>query len=97
MFTLLYNNGQFNRPEHLQPFLLSNIGEYPLVQIDCITPYRGTEKEMVKDVCEHLSQIDPHIVVSYNMTQNSSSELGSNGHYVTSLVIQIHVQTVDQA
>lgn len=97
MFTLLYNNGHFNRPESLLPFLQSNVGGNPLVQIDCITPYRGTEKEMVKDVCEHLSHIDPQIVVSYNMTQNSSSESGSNGHYITFLVIQLHVKMVSRS
>lgn len=97
MFTLLYNNGQFNRPESLPSFLQSNVGGDPLVQIDCITPYRGTERELAKDVCEHLNHIDPQIVVSYNMIQNSSSEIDGNGHYVTFLVIQIHVQLVSQS
>ena len=97
MFTLLYNNGQFNRPESLPPFLQSNVGKNPLVQIDCITPYRGTEMEMAKDVCDYLSQIDPQIVVSYDMTQNGSSESDSNGHYTTFLVIQIHVQLVSRS
>jgi len=92
MFTLIYNKGQFNRPDTLVPFLQSNIGEYPLLQVDCITPYKGKEAELVSDVCEFLSKVDTSIMVTYNMTQNASTESNSNGFFVNYLVIQVHVE-----
>jgi len=39
MFTLIYHNGQFNRPDTLLPFLQANVGMSPLIQVDCIMPY----------------------------------------------------------
>ena len=87
MFTLIYNNGQFNRPDTLLPFLQSNVGEYPLLRVDCITPYKGTVDEFISDVCKYLSSVAPEYDVTYNITQNSSTE----GDSVTYLVIQIHV------
>ena len=33
MFTLIYNNEQFNRPDTLVPFLQSNVGKDALIQI----------------------------------------------------------------
>lgn len=92
MFTLIYNNGQFNRPDTLVPFLQSNIGKYPLLQVDCITPYRGKEADLVHDICEYLSKAVHTIMVTYNMTQNASTESNSNGFFVNYLVIQIHVE-----
>ena len=92
MFTLIYNKGQFNRPETLVPFLQSNIGEYPLLQVDCITPYKGKEADLVRDVCEYLSKVISSINVTYNMTQNASTESNPNGFFVNYLVIQIHVE-----
>ena len=92
MFTLIYHNGQFNRPESLVPFLQSNIGEYPLLQVDCITPYKGKEKDLIRDVCEYLSKVDSSINVTYNITQNASTESNSNCDFVKYLVIQIHVE-----
>ena len=50
MFTLIYLNGRFNRPDTLQPFLETNVGKYPLMQIDCVTPYHGTERGMVEEL-----------------------------------------------
>ena len=92
MYTLIYHNGQFNRPDTLVPFLQSNIGEYPLLQVDCITPYKGKEKDLICDICEYLSKVDPYINVTYNITQNASTESNSNGYFVNYLVIQIHVE-----
>lgn len=92
MFTLIYNNGKFNRPDTLVSFIQSNIGEYPFLQVDCITPYKGKEADLVRDVCEYLSKVEPTIMVIYNMTQNASTESNSNGFFVNYLVIQIHVE-----
>lgn len=92
MFTLIYNNGHFNKPDTLLPFLQFNIGEYPLLQVDCITPYKGKEADLVRDVCEYLSKAESTIIVMYNMTQNASTESNSNGFFVNYLVIQIHVE-----
>ena len=74
MFTLIYNNGQFNRPDTLVPYLQSNIGEYPLVRVDCITPYKGKEEDLIRDVCEYLSKVDSSVNVTYNITQNVITE-----------------------
>lgn len=92
MFTLVYHNGQFNRPDSLVPFLQSNIGKYPLLQVDCITHYKGIEADLIHDVCEYLSKVDSSINVTYNMTQNASTESNSNGDFVKYLVIQVHVE-----
>lgn len=91
MFTLIYNNGEFNRSDTLLPYLQSNVGEWPLIQIDCITPFVGTEKELIQAVCEYLGNTDPCIDVVYNLTQNCSTERTGKGTLVHYLVIQIHV------
>jgi hypothetical protein len=46
MFTLIYINGNFNRPETLQSFLQSNIGKSPMLQVDCVSPYKGTDQDL---------------------------------------------------
>ena len=61
MFTLIYNKGQFNRPDTLVPFLQSNVGEYPLLQVDCVTPFPGSKDDLERAVCEYLSKIIPDI------------------------------------
>lgn len=63
-----------------------------MLQVDCITPYKGKEADLVRDVCEYLSKVEPTIMVTYNMTQNASTESNSNGFFVNYLVIQIHVE-----
>ncbi len=91
MFTLVYIQNRFNRPDTLITFLKSNIGNSPLLQIDCISPYKGTEKELVRDACNYLNTIDPQIEVAYNVTHNISSEEKNGNKLVHFIVIQINV------
>ena len=56
MFTLIYHNGQFNRLDTLLPFLQANVGMSPLIQVDCIMPYKGIVGQLTDDVCEYLSK-----------------------------------------
>lgn len=91
MYTLIYLKGQFNRPDTLLPFLQSNIGQSPLLRVDCVSPYCGTEEEIIKEVCEYLNGISPDIDVTYNLTQNISTEDTPTHHLVHFLVIQINV------
>lgn len=45
MFTLVYINNQFNRPDTLLPFLQTNVGKSEIIQIDCVTPpFMGQKK-----------------------------------------------------
>ena len=89
MYTLIYMDGHFNRPETLESFILSNAGASPLLRIDCLTPYKGSEQDFIHDVCKYLSSITPHYMVSYNMTQNVSTEERDGQPFVNFLVIQI--------
>ena len=91
MFTLIYYQGKFNRPDTLMPFLESNVGQEPLMQIDCVTPYQGTEQDLIKDLCEYLNGIVPQIEVNYNVTMSKNSETGSVGTTVNYLAIQLQV------
>ena len=93
MFTLVYIRNQFNRPDTLLPFLQSNIGQAPLLRIDCVNPYQGTEQDIVREVCDFLSSIDPHLEVTYCMTQNVSSEVKDQGFWIHFIVMQIKIQT----
>lgn len=56
MFTLIYHNGQFNRPDTLLPFLLANVGMSSLIQIDGIMLYKGMAGQLMDYVCEYLSK-----------------------------------------
>lgn len=94
MFTLIYINGKLNRPDTLSTFLHSNVGKCPMLQVDCVTPYLGTEQELVTVVCEYLNCIDPQIKVTYSMTQNVSSENTKNNKLVHFLVMQICVNSL---
>lgn len=91
MFTLVYIQNCFNRPDTLTSFLQSNVGKSPLLQIDCISPYKGTEQELVRDACNYLNTIDPQIEVTFNMTQNISSEEKKGNRLVHFIVMQINV------
>ena len=91
MFTLIYNKGQFNRPDTLVPFLQSNVGEYPLLQVDCITPFPGSKDDLERVVCEYLSKINPDIEVTPNVTPEYSTERNAKGNFVNYLSLQVHV------
>jgi hypothetical protein len=91
MFTLVYLNDNLNRPDTLSSFLKSNVGESPLLQIDCITPFQGSAEELVEIVCEHLNSIDPHVKVAYNIVQNVSTETTMMKHLVNYIVVQVQI------
>lgn len=91
MFTLIYYQGKFNRPDTLVPFLESNVGKDPLMQIDCVTPYQGTEQDLINEVCDFLNRIDPQIEVNYNVTLSKNSESSNSGTKVNYLAIQLRV------
>jgi hypothetical protein len=92
MFTLIYYNGQFNRPETLLPFLQGNVGQSPQIQIDCIMPYNGSAGQLEDAVCAYLSKIDPQIEVLPNVIQAKSSEKTEAGQVVSYLVMYIDVR-----
>ena len=92
MFTLIYNKGQFNRPDTLVPFLQSNVGEYPLLQVDCVTPFHSSKDDLERAVCEYLSKIVSDIEVIPNVTPESSTERNAKGNFVDYLALQVHVQ-----
>lgn len=93
MFTLIYLKGKFNRPKTLMPFLQSNVGEWPLIRIDCVAPYEGTKDELAAEVCGYLNTIVPELEVKYNLTQSSNTELTNKGSFVTFMVIQVYIGT----
>lgn len=93
MFTLIYHNGQFNRPNTLLPFLQANVGKSPQIQIDCIMPYVGTVGQLEDAVCAYLSNLDPQIEVFPNVILNRSTESTSTGQIVSYLVIQIDIRS----
>ena len=92
MFTLVYFHGQFNRPDTLLPFLQSNVGQDPMLQIDCIEPFKGTVEQIKKEVCEYLSNIDPQIEVIPNVELYPSTESTSEGDVVSYLAMQVFVR-----
>ncbi len=56
MCTLIYHNGQFNRPDTLLPFLQANVGMSPLIQVDCIMSFKGMAGQLMDDAYEYLSK-----------------------------------------
>lgn len=91
MFTIVYLNGNLNRPVTLSSFLNSNQGKITMLRVDCVTPYKGKEQDLIKEVCEHLESVDPQIEVSYQMTQNVSAEVTRTKQLVHFIVMQIHI------
>lgn len=91
MFTLIYFQGKFNRPDTLVSFLESNVGKDPIIQIDCVTPYKGTEQDLIKELCEYLNGINSQIEVSYNVTMSKNSETTEVGTKINYLAIQLQV------
>ncbi len=92
MYTLIYNNGQFNRPDTLLPFLQANVGQSPQIQVDCIMPYNGTAEKLRDAVCVYLSRLDSRIEVLPNLILNCSSESTKAGQVVNYLVLSIDVR-----
>ena len=92
MYTLIYNNGQFNRPDTLLSFLQANVGQSSQIQIDCIMPYNGTAEQLEDAVCIYLSKLDPKIEVLSNLILNCSSESTEVGQVVSYLVLSIDVR-----
>ena len=88
MFTLIYFQGKFNRPDTLFTFLENNVGKDPIMQIYCVTPYQGNEQDLIKELCEYLNGINPQIELNYNVTMSKNSETGSDGTTVNYLAIQ---------
>lgn len=92
MYTLVYLNGNLNRPDTLPSFLQFNVEKCPLIQIDCVTPFHGSADELIEKVCEHLNSIDHNIDIAYVDTQNASSEVVKTVHLVHFLELQIQVR-----
>ncbi len=93
MFTLIYFKGTFNRPDTLVPFLENNVGEPILMQIDCVTPYQGTEQDLIVEVCDYLNRIDPQIEVNFFETLSGNTETTNNETKVNYLAVQLQVTT----
>lgn len=91
MFTLIYYQGKFNRPDTLLPYLENNVGKDSILQIDCVTPYQGTEQDLIKELCEYLNGISSQIEVSYNVTMSTNSETTEVGTKINYLAIQLQV------
>lgn len=91
MFTLIYNNNELNRPVTLLGFIQSNAGKSPLLQVDCITPFIGSEHDLVQKVCEHLNNVDHLYEVSFKKTHNCSIEQNSCALFVYYMVIQVDI------
>jgi hypothetical protein len=91
MFTLVYIKNQFNRPENLLPFLKANVGESTLIRVDCITPFQGSEDDIVNEVCRYLNTIDSGLNVSCESIQNSSNDNNETKQQVHFLVMQVKI------
>lgn len=74
------------------PFLQANAGKSALLQVDCVTPFKGAEQKLIQMVCEHLNQVSLLYEVTYIVTQNCSTEQNAEGFFVKYLVIQVNVK-----
>jgi len=91
MYTLVYLNGNLSRPDTLTFFLQSNVGNTPLLQIDCVTPFPGSAEELGSMTCEHLNRIDPMIMVNQVEIKNASTEMTKTSQLAHFAVIQIKI------
>ena len=89
MYTLVYLNGNLNRPDTLPVFLQSNVGKTALLQIDCVTPFQGTVEELVNLTSEHLNKINPTIEVSKVEVKNASAESKKSKQIVHFMVLHL--------
>lgn len=91
MYTLVYLNGNLNRPDTLLFFLQSNVGKSVLIQIDCVTPFQGTTDDLAAKVCSHLSAIDPLIEVELREIKNASDKSAISKQQVHFMLLQIKI------
>ena len=91
MYTLIYLNGNFNRPDTLPAFLQTNVGNAPLLQIDCVTPFQGTAEELTEMACGHLNTIDPPVEVKLQEIKNASVESKKTKQQVYFMVLQLQI------
>lgn len=91
MYTLVYLNGNLNRPDTLPSFLQANIGKSTLLQIDCVTTFQGSPDELAEKVCGYLNAIDPQVEVKLQAIKNASTEVAETGQWVNFMVIQIQI------
>lgn len=91
MFTLIYINGNLNRPDTLLSFLQSNVGKSPFLQVDCVTPYLGNEQDLIHDVCKHLNRVTPMVKVTCQKVHNVSTEATKDDNIVNFMVMQLQV------
>lgn len=77
------------------PFLQANAGKSALLQVDCVTPFKGVEQKLIQMVCEHLNQVSLLYEVTYIVTQNCSAEQNFEVSLVKYLVIQIRIKKLD--
>lgn len=91
MYTLVYLNGNLNRPDTLLSFLQANVGKSPLIQIDCVTPFHGTDDELAEKVCSHLKTIDSQVEVKLQGIKNASMEVAITGQQVNFMVLQLQM------
>lgn len=93
MFTLIHLNSRFNKPTTLLLFLQSNIGNTPMLRVDCVSPYMGTEDELAQNVCDYLSNITPTLSVTCDKVLNASKENTDGGTIVKYLDLQIQIHS----
>ena len=91
MYTLVYLNGNLNRPDTLPSFLQSNVGKSPLLQIDCVTPFKGSAEELAEKVCDHLNKVESQVEVKFQEINNTSAEFTKPKQLVHFMVMQILV------
>ena len=91
MYTLIYYNGQFNRPDTLLPFLESNVGKTPFLQIDCVTPYQGTVEGLIQETCNYLNEINSHIAVNHQEILSKSTDSCAGKSIVKYLSVLLEV------
>lgn len=91
MYTLVYLNGNLNRPDTLPSFLQANVGKTALLQIDCVTPFQGLAEELDGRVCSHLNSIDPQVEVKFQELKRCSTDSAKNKQQVYFMVLQIEI------
>lgn len=91
MYTLVYLNGNLNRPDTLPSSLQSNVGKNPMLQIDCVTPFQGTADELAEKACSHLNAIVPQVEVKLQEIKNAGTEVAQTRHLVNFMVIQMRI------